>query len=96
MSLLLLTFVGESLAAYATNTNALYNSLDTCYNDVSSDIECVENVRDGLQKMSDYIQDVSCHMRNLYFFTSDINMQGSCCNWNHRHTCHADLHHNCV
>lgn len=55
----LLGVIGASLAAYATNTNNLYNSLNTCVNDIGDDISCVETVRDGLQQMSDYIQDVS-------------------------------------
>lgn len=51
--------IGGCLAAYSANTDALYNELDECHTGISSDIECVEAVRDGLQQMSDYIQDVS-------------------------------------
>jgi len=50
--------IGGCLAAYSANTDALYNELDECHTGISSDIECVEAVRDGLQQMSDYIQDV--------------------------------------
>lgn len=63
--LLLLSLVSHSLAAYATNTNNLYTSLDTCHRGVSSDIDCVESVRDGLEKMSDYIQNVSTLHRTI-------------------------------
>ena len=51
--------IGSSLAAYSANTDSLYNQLNACATGITEDIECVEDVRDGLQQISDYIQDVS-------------------------------------
>ena len=51
--------IGRSLAAYSANTDSLYNQLNACATGITEDIECVEDVRDGLQQISDYIQDVS-------------------------------------
>jgi len=52
------TLVGYTLAAYPTQTNNLYNALNTCTVKTQSDIDCITTVRDGLDKLADYIQKV--------------------------------------
>lgn len=54
-----LALVYVSKAAYATNTNAFYGSLNSCVVKTISGIDCVTEAKDGLQIMSLFIQGVS-------------------------------------
>lgn len=58
MLTLVLALISPTLAEFATNTNDFNRKLSTCVSRVDSDIECLTSVRDGLEKMSDYIQHV--------------------------------------
>ena len=57
--ILLSLLVSSSYAAYSTNTDSLYTSLQSCANEVGSDKQCVADVQEALENMSDYIQKVS-------------------------------------
>lgn len=60
-------------ADYATNTNAFYGNLNSCVVKADSDIDCATNVKDGLEKLSEYIQGVGnkvirvLHAFNLFY-----------------------------
>lgn len=69
VALSLLGFASHALAAYSTNTDALYSALDECSSDVGSDIACIETVKEGLETMSGYIQDVSTMLFISCFIT---------------------------
>ena len=57
--ILLSLLVSSSYATYSTNTDSLYTSLQSCANEVGSDKQCVADVQEALENMSDYIQKVS-------------------------------------
>ena len=50
--------IGSSLAAYSKNRDDLYDELSSCSTDIANDIECVASVKEGLETMSNFMQDV--------------------------------------
>ena len=69
--LYLCAVIGSSLAAYFTITDDLYDELSSCSTDIANDIECISSVKEGLETMSDFIQDVSTLACLLFFSYCD-------------------------
>ena len=63
--------IGSSLAAYSANTDDLYDELSSCSTDIANDIECITSVKEGLETMSDFIQDMSTLACLLFFSYCD-------------------------